>query len=223
MICWQMDREAGERPSLAQTGRCPVSWRGNELGDKSSRPLKRGGWNSSAPRGVDWSFDVQHKGSVWWWMSSGRKADSAVCCKAGLAAERDEGGTKTRKKRSRHFLECFFLFILPDRYKKLHGHTRTHTYIHTEDICSEHEDKAADESLHCYHTPGAESYFEVHFCRSQATHVSRSMLLFQQWSRKGWKIYTTYFKQHSAASPLLAPVIRKHLRNIDWFFFPFVF
>lgn len=40
--------------------------------------------NLRAPQGVSWSFDVQHKGRVWCWMSWGGEAASAVCYK-GLA------------------------------------------------------------------------------------------------------------------------------------------
>lgn len=37
--------------------------------------------NLRAPQGVSWSFDVQHKGMVWCWMSWGREAAATVCYK----------------------------------------------------------------------------------------------------------------------------------------------
>lgn len=75
---WQTDSEpAGPLSSDRQMS--PLSaWPAADQG-RARRLLK---WrNLRAPRGVSWSFDVQHKGRVWCWMSWGREAASAVCCK----------------------------------------------------------------------------------------------------------------------------------------------
>lgn len=75
---WQTDSEPAG-PLSSDRHMSPLSaWPSADQG-RARRLLK---WrNLRAPRGVSWSFDVQHKGRVWCWMSWGREAASAVCCK----------------------------------------------------------------------------------------------------------------------------------------------
>lgn len=78
---WQTDSEpACPLSSDRQMSPLPA-WPAADQG-RARRLLK---WrNLRAPQGVSWSFDVQHKGRVWCWMSWGREAASAVCYKGPI-------------------------------------------------------------------------------------------------------------------------------------------
>lgn len=75
---WQTDSEAA-CPLSSDRQMSPLPALPAADQGRARRLLK---WrNLRAPQGVSWSFDVQHKGRVWCWMSWGREAASAVCYK----------------------------------------------------------------------------------------------------------------------------------------------
>lgn len=159
-------------------------------------------------------------------MSSGRKADSAVCRKAGLAAERDEGGTKTRKKYPDTFLSVFFFFffILLDRYKKLHTHMLAHTHTRTQRTSAGSMKTKQQTSLYTATTHLVEGLVLKYIFADHKPLMSQGQCYCSYTElQNAEKIYATYFRQHKATVPLFAPVIRKHLTNIpNWLVFKIV-
>lgn len=100
---WQTDSEpACPLSSDRQMSPLPA-WPAADQG-RAMRLLK---WrNLRAPQGVSWSFDVQHKGRVWCWMSWGREADTAVCYKGPAWRAGKEGKILSTDRPLLYFI-CF--------------------------------------------------------------------------------------------------------------------